>query len=74
MTEKKTAKLLNRGVALFEKKAVYGVDRFYPKNDLAFRLVELKQAAAQQNRKRHIKCLALRELEIVQKMGILTEF
>jgi hypothetical protein len=67
----KHAKLLNKGHAEFEKKPVYGKDRFYPKNELADKLVNFKQAAAQQNRKRFIKCLAQREIDAAQEMGII---
>ncbi len=64
------AKMLNGGVAVFDKKPVYGIPRFYPCNELAEKLVKFKAAAAQQNRKRFIKCLAQREIVAAQEMGI----
>lgn len=66
----KKAPILNKGVAEFEKKTVYGIVRYYPKNELAEKLVNFKQAAAQQNRKRFVKCLAERERIAAEEMGI----
>jgi hypothetical protein len=59
--------------AVFEKKPVFGVDRFYPKNEIAEKLVDFKRVSTQQNRKRFIKCLAQREIEVAQEMGIIIE-
>ena len=70
----KVAKSFSKSeVAKFERRRVFGTPRYYPQNDFAQEIINLKSAMAQQNRKRFIKCLSQREIELVQNLGISVE-
>jgi hypothetical protein len=56
--------------AVFKKRRVFGIDRYYPKNELATNLVNFKQVTTQQNKKAIIKCLTLSEIKVAITLGI----
>ena len=59
--------------ANFELKKVYGKKRYYPLNELAFALVELKRAITQQYRKHTVTCLSAKEIKVLFDFNLLDE-
>ena len=52
-----------------KKKMVLGNKRYYPTNDTALLLVELKRCAVHNNRKAIVKCLNDKEIKVLKKLG-----